>query len=156
MSLDAIWRSLPNAGWVATENIRKAAGLDEDRFNATLNFLIRWRFVETKTKPEFSVRRKAGVISPMDVVGVLRTFTDAETGSASGFEVSERRYAVAERVACRLCGNRDFHFLEQNLVECRRCHDRQWYRIELEKARPHQKEIPIVQRSGWLRRLRNR
>jgi hypothetical protein len=151
MSLDAIWGSLPDVGWVATENIREATGLDEDRFNVFLNFLIRWKFVEAKTEPEYCVRRKTGVVSPMDVVQVLRTFTDAETG----FQVSEERFRVAERVACRLCGHRDFRFLEQNLVECQRCHERQWYRLEFEKPRPLQAEIPTVERSGWLKRLRN-
>lgn len=132
MFMDAVWAALPEMEWASTRSIREAADLDEEKFNAILNFLIRWKFIETRTAPESSVRRRADVPSPVDVVGALQTLTDAETE----FQVSEERFRVAERVACRLCGHRNFTFLKRNLVECNRCHERQWHTIEAGTAYP--------------------
>jgi hypothetical protein len=147
MSFEAVWGALPEVGWVAAERIRESIGLEEDQFNQVLNFLVRWEFVETRRDPEFSIKRKAGALSPVDVVGALRNFGDVESGIAP----SPGRVRLAERVACRICGGRTFSFVEQNLVECRQCHEQQWYAIEAWEVRKIRELLSV--RLGGLRRL---
>lgn len=152
MSVDAVWRSLPELGWATTKSIREASGIDEHRLNAILNFLIRWKFVETRANPTFSVRRKAGARSPVVAFGVLRTFTDIETSLGN----RQRQVNLAERVACRECGGRSFKFLKQNLVECNQCHERQWYAIKVGTPNWIQKPMGTIDPARWIGRILGR
>jgi hypothetical protein len=152
LSIDTVWEAIPELEWATPERIREASGVDKQRVNAILNFLIHWKFVDESKDPKFSVRRRAGIMPPTAAFAALRTFIDAE----KSLETSPRQASFAERVACRACGERSFNFLEQNLVECRRCHERQWFTIEIGITSGIQEQVANVSPASWLRRLLGR
>jgi hypothetical protein len=152
MSIHAVWEAIPESEWATPDKIRKTSGLDEDRLNRILNFLIHWKFAETRNDPELHIRRRHGAMSPENVIGILQTMVNEDT------VVRQPRTPtnLAERVACQACGGHGFNFIEQNLVECTQCRERQWYAIEFRVPhRIQEKMIPIQQRSR-LRRFLSR
>ncbi|HKM50867.1 MAG TPA: hypothetical protein VJZ75_06785 [Candidatus Bathyarchaeia archaeon] len=66
--------------------------------------------------------------SPVKVITLLRSIANQ-----SPFKPSQ--LWLAERVACRECGGRNFNHLGENQVECTRCLEKQWYTIEINKER---------------------
>jgi hypothetical protein len=147
MSLDTVWAALPELEWTSAERIQATTGLDYDCLSHILDFLIRWQFVEARNDPELRIRRRFGTISPVDVVEDIRRFKAAESKAS----LSLRRVKLVERVACRVCGERSFNFVGQNLVECQRCQERQWYAIETEKTARIQELVKLG--LGGLRRF---
>jgi hypothetical protein len=138
--------------WATPERIHETSGVDEQRIDAILNFLIRWKFVDESGDSKFSVRRRAGVMSPTSAFVGLRTLIEANMNLGS----SPRQACLAERVACRACGGRNFNFLKHNLIECGQCGERQWYTIRIGGKSRIQEQIATVSQAGWLRHLLNR
>jgi hypothetical protein len=152
LSIDAVWEAIPVKEWATPERIHEASGVDEQRIKAILNFLIRWKFVDESGDSKFSVRRRVGVMSPTAAFVALRTLIEADKDLGS----SPRQACLAERVACRACGGHFFNFLEQNLIECSQCGERQWYIIRIGGTSRIQEQIATVSRAGWLRHLLGR
>jgi len=106
--------------------LEEASGLDEGTLKRVVDFLVRWEFVESKHFPELQIRRKAGTISPVEVVSLLRSVTTSQPELL----IPGGRGRLAERVACSACGGRSLRVIGENEVECNRCSERQWYTIE--------------------------
>lgn len=123
MTLEEVWKVLGNGQWESTRTLSWASGLDDARIGRIINFLDRWDFAETRNAPDLQVRQKPGATSPVEVISQLRAIANQSQ--------LHRRLKLAERVACRECGERKFNFLGNNQVECVRCHEKQWYSIEL-------------------------
>jgi ribosomal protein S27E len=126
MVLERVWDILRNDLWENDRQLMKASGLDDATLGRVINFLDRWGFVETRRTPNLLVRRKPGVISPVETINLLR--------SIKNNMVASTRDRVAERVACRVCGCRDLSIVGINEVECTRCHEKQWRTIERMQA----------------------
>ncbi|MGA2784402.1 MAG: hypothetical protein ABSF09_06865 [Candidatus Bathyarchaeia archaeon] len=132
MTLEGVWEVLRNGQWESKRTLSWASGMDDTRLGRIIDFLERWHFTETRNAPDLQVRRKPGAISPVEVITLLRSI-------AKQSPWIRRRLRLAERVACRACGGRNFNFLGNNQVECPRCHEKQWYTIEI-KSRSYQDE----------------
>ncbi len=124
--LETVWAAVPEERWESAETLGRTSGVDADTLKRVVDFLVRWDFVETERFPELRIRRKAGALSPVEVVGLLRTVTSTQPTPLK----QNGRARLAERVACRTCGNRNLTFLTENEVECTKCHERQWFAIE--------------------------
>jgi hypothetical protein len=127
MTLEIVWRVLEDGEWGSRQTLREASGLDYAILDRMIQFLQRWKFVDTQRSPEVLVRRKAGAISPVETIKALRTIT-----RSSPVPIGRRR--LAQRVACRICGGRDFNFTGRNQVECVQCHETEWFTIESHKS----------------------
>jgi hypothetical protein len=127
VTLEAVWQLLENGRWESKQALREASGVDDDTINQIINFLSRWAFVDVQRSPEFLVRRRSGVISPMETFDFLRLITQ---------HPSTTRAKIAERVACRVCNGRRLSLIGVNEVECGQCNEKQWYAIERRKFRP--------------------
>jgi hypothetical protein len=118
----------------------RTSGVDADTLKRVVDFLVRWDFVETGRFPELRIRRKAGALSPVEVVGLLRKVTSTQPTPLK----QNGRAKIAERVACRACGNRNLTHLTGNEVECTKCNERQWFAIE----KPAEDSDPMKPSSG--------
>jgi hypothetical protein len=127
MFLEAVWSALPEGKWESAKALGETSGLDEGTLKRIVDFLVRWDFVESRHFPELQVKRKVGRISPVEVVSLLRSVTSSQPGLL----IPSGRVRLAERVACRACGGRTLSFLGENEVECVRCHEKQWYALEI-------------------------
>ncbi len=127
MFLEAVWSVLPEGKWESAKALEEASGLDEGTLKRIVDFLVRWDFVESRQFPELQVRRKAGTISPVEVVSLLRSVATGQPGLL----IPTGGVRLAERVACRACGGRTLSFLGENEVECAGCHEKQWYALEI-------------------------
>jgi hypothetical protein len=121
--LESVWEVLQNGKWESKGALRRASGVDDDTLTQIINFLDRWEFVDTKRTPELFVRRKSGVISPIETLQILSSIR-SET------EISKKPKVVAERVACRRCGGLQLTSIGNNELECVMCQERQWYTLE--------------------------
>jgi hypothetical protein len=122
--LESVWETLQNGKWESKVELKRASGADDDTLTQIINFLDRWQFIDMKRTPELLVRRKSGVISPIETLQILSSI-GPET------EVSQKPpNVIAERVACRRCGGRQLTPIEKNELECDMCHEKQWYTVE--------------------------
>jgi hypothetical protein len=129
MFLEAIWSALSDDQWLSVNELRAVSGADENTLTRIVDFLTRWNFVEVRRSPSLRVKRRIGVMSPAEVVGLLRAVGDhSETETVT---MPKRGMRLAERVACQLCGGRSFHVVGENEVECTTCHEEQWYAIDI-------------------------
>jgi hypothetical protein len=132
MILERVWEVLENGEWESRQALREASGVEYHILDRIINFLVRWNFVDIERVPELLVRRKAGMISPVEAFNVLRV-------TAVSSPVPSGRHRLAERVACRICGARSFNFTSRNQVECIQCHEKQWFTLETNKPLIEQK-----------------
>jgi hypothetical protein len=122
LTLEEVWKVLGKGRWESKRTLSWASGLDGPTLDRIINFLDRWDFVETRNTSDLQVRRKPCTTSPVEVIKVLRRVVASQ---------SRLRRQLAERVACQACGGRNFRNVGDNRVECDRCHEEQWYSIEL-------------------------
>lgn len=128
MFLEEIWSALSVTRWQSIASLLRTSGMDEATLTRVVDFLVHWDFAETRKFSKFQVRRKPGAVSPVEVLDVMRP-----TAICQHPRNPNRRWS-AERVTCGACGHRDFHFIEENQVECLRCSEKQWYKIELDNS----------------------
>lgn len=143
MFLEAVWSALSEDHWLAASELKATSGADENTLMRVVDFLVRWNFAEIRKEPSLQVKRKPGAISPTDVVQVLRAAQETpqlKAAPSGGFR-------FAERVACRICGGRRLRATSQNEVECIKCHERQWYAIDINRGNGG------YEQEGMLRRL---
>lgn len=126
-TVELVWAALQEGTWMSADLLKEASGLDNETLNEAVNFLHRLRFVEVQMFPELSVRKKEGVMSPMAIFEALDRITQKDYGSPA--RRGSRR--IVQRVACRKCNGRRFKYAGQNQVECVNCHERQWFKIEV-------------------------
>jgi hypothetical protein len=126
MTLERVWEVLRDGRWESKRTLSSASGVDDARLDRIINFLERWHFTETRKAPDLQVRRIPGMNSPVKVITLLRSLANQ-----SPFKPG--RFRLAERVNCRACGARNFNHLDENEVECTRCHEKQWYTIEIKR-----------------------
>jgi hypothetical protein len=150
MFLEVVWSALPEGRWESARTLEETSGVDEGTLRRVVEFLVRWDFAEVQRSPELRVKRKTGVISPVEVLGLLRSVTASKTG----LRMSNGRVRLAERVSCRICAGRRFRGVGKNQVECLRCHETQWYAIDIGPRTAISEDKPTVERVGWLKRLR--
>ncbi len=164
MTLDTIWAAIPERRWEFAEALNKTLGVDEQTFRRVVNFLVRWDFIEIEQSPELRIRKKAGALSPIEVVNLLSLVNSAKPRSKRN-----RRTRLAERVACRACGSLNLTHLAENEVECAKCHERQWFTIEKPQkdsesvrnsfeASPtclsgHKEDIPTPKQFDWFKKF---
>jgi len=134
MTLESVWAILENGEWESKQALREASGDDEDTLSRIINFLHRWNFVDIQNSPNLLVRRKPGTISPLETFDLLRAITNHPSPSST-------RRKLAERVACRVCGERNLRFIGANEVECARCHEKQWFALETKEPFTQHKEV---------------
>ena len=147
VTLENVWRTLECGEWMSRVALEEACGTDDTVLTRIISFLARWEFVDVKSSPELVVRRKPGIISPLETFEALRTFADQQLGGCA-------RGRIAERVACRICSSRELTFVGPNEVECNRCHERQWYAIE--PCGERKREARSSSRLGFVDRVRVR
>ncbi len=147
MFLEAVWSAIPELEWETPETLKKTSGLDEGTLRRTVDFLVRWEFVEVRQYPGLQIRRKPGAVSPVEIVSLLRSIGDEESPTPSG------RVRIATRVACRTCGHRKLTLSGHNEVECATCHEKQWFALEIDKANMKLEETETPIRLGILRRM---
>jgi hypothetical protein len=128
--LEVVWSALSEQRWQSVKELEAASGVGEGTLMRVVDFLVRWDFAEMQTSPSLHVKRKSGAISPVDVVELLRAVTPQVA------TIPKRGRRLAERVACRVCGNLRLNSIAENEVECTKCHERQWFAIEIPKRIP--------------------
>jgi hypothetical protein len=124
LPLEDVWAALPEERWESVDVVARASGLTRDVVDRCISFLVRWDFVESEYFPHLRVRRRLGVVSPTAVIKLLRSLVGIQESSSGNSKV------IAERIACRICGSRQFKARGPNQVECCRCSERQWFRIK--------------------------
>jgi len=145
--LEVVWSALSEQRWQSAKELEAASGVDESTLMRIVDFLVRWDFVETRPFPSLHVKRRSGAISPVDVVDLLRAVTPQVT------TIPKRGHRLAERVACRACGGRSLGVIGQNEVECTKCHERQWFAIEIPGSNAGSMKISFGARLNMLKRL---
>jgi hypothetical protein len=128
--LGAVWSRLAEGKWASELALKETSGLSDELLGRVINFLSNWNFVEIRKSPDLEVRRKAGVMSPLLVIDLLRGLV----GSSPGPTHDQKHRRLAERIACRSCGSSSLRRIGRNEVECSRCSERQWFAIELDKT----------------------
>lgn len=123
--LEVVWSGLSERRWRTLSEIEVCTGADPSRLMHIIDFLVCWEFAETRHSPGLQVRRRSGALPPVDVVEIL------DVGREGALTVQKRNLRVAERVVCRLCGSRHLRRVGVNQVECAKCHEPQWYSIEI-------------------------
>jgi len=93
MFLETVWSAIPELEWETPEALKKTSGLDEGTLKRTVDFLVRWEFVEVRQYPGTQIRRKPGALSPVEIASALRSIGDAKPQTTSG------RVRIATRVA---------------------------------------------------------
>jgi hypothetical protein len=133
--LEVVWSRLSERRWRRLSELEASTGADSNRLMAIIDFLVCWEFAETRHSPTLQVRRRSGALPPIDVVEILHA------GKEDTLTVRNRNLRVAERVACRLCGSSRLRRVGVNMVECTKCHETQWYSINIREhcyeARPN-------------------
>ena len=147
MLLEAVWSAIPELEWETPEALKKTSGLDEGTLKRSVDFLVRWEFVEVRQCPDIQIRRKPGAISPVEIVSVLRQVGDAKPPTQSG------RVRVATRIACRACGGRTLSLSGPNEVQCANCHEKQWHAIEIDKKTMKLEDTKPQKRPGILEQI---
>lgn len=129
--LDVIWSALPERKWISREALKEAAGTDEDTLTRIINFLTRWDFIESRASDsaEHQLRRREGAIDLLKAANLLQQVT---AKGPSRIVTGSRR--VVERLACRICGGKSLSYAGGNMVECSRCHEQQWYAIDVSNS----------------------
>jgi hypothetical protein len=144
MLLETVWSRLSEDRWLEAGELKAASGADENTLMRVVEFLVRWNFAEVRKEPNLQVKRRPGAISPTDVVRVLRA---AQETPELKLAASNGVFRLAERFACRMCGGGRLRVTGRNEVECKRCHERQWYAIDVNRGRRG------YEREGMLKRL---
>jgi len=126
MFLETVWDALPEKRWASTEALEKTSGVDSATLRRVVDFLVRWDFAETTKFPEPRIRRKAGALSPVEVLSLLRTVNRTQPTPRT----QPPHARIAERVACRACGNTNLIPSTRNEVKCTKCNEKQWFAIE--------------------------
>ena len=145
--LETVWSAIPELEWETPEAIKKTSGLDEGTLRQAVDFLVRWEFVEVKQYPGMQIRRKPGAVSPVEVVSVLRRIGEVKPPTPRG------RVRIATRVACWACGQSNLTLSGQNEVECKNCHEKQWFAIEIDKRTMKLEDTVTPIRLGLMRRM---
>jgi len=149
LTLESVWGILESGQWESKDALKKASGVDDDTLTGIIGFLDRWQFIETKRTPELLVRRKSGVISPVETLQILRSINSETTETTS-----QKPNTIAERVACRRCGGRHLATIGHNEVECATCHEKQWFALEIDKTTMKLEEAePRIRLGIWKRML---
>lgn len=146
MTLEGVWEVLENGRWESKEALGEASGVDENTLIRIINFLDRWDFVEIQRTPELLVRRRPGALSPVETFNLVR----AVNGRLS---VPSRHRRLAERVACCVCGERNLSQVSGNEVECSRCHEKQWFALEIGEPLAKCESAQAPERLGLLSRI---
>jgi len=146
MTLEGVWEVLENGRWESKQALREASGVDDNTLSRIINFLDRWDFVEIQRTPDLLVRRRPGAISPVETFNLLRSIN-------GGLSVPSRHRRLAERVACRVCGGRNLTLVNANEVECVRCHEKQWFALEIGEPLTDRESAQVPERPGLLRRI---
>lgn len=147
--LEVVWSALSERRWQSPEELKAASGVDESTLMRIVDFLVRWGFAEVRRFPSLHVRRKSGVVSPTEVVGVLLAVKETPQLTT----IPNRGFRLAERVACGACGGRSLRAIGENEVECTRCYERQWFAIEVGRERGRVSGARGAGWSGLLERL---
>ena len=121
MTLEEVWQILEDGRWASKRTLKEACGLDEGTTDQIIKFLNRWAFIEVQSSPELRLRRRTGVISPLETFDLLSMINQ---------NPSIMHHKIAERVACRVCSGTKLDFIGANEVECGQCNERQWDAIE--------------------------
>jgi hypothetical protein len=135
--LEVVWSSLSERRWRPFRELEKSVSPDAVRLMHIIDFLVFWEFAEARYSPALEVRRKPGALPPVDVVELLGVSKDG------ALTARKRGFRLAERVACRLCGWKTLQRVGLNEVECVRCHERQWYTIEVRGLTYGDSSIPV-------------
>lgn len=130
MILDATWSAVPEGRWISRRALKEATGTDDVTLTRVINFLTSWDLIESRTSPEVQLRRKEGAIDPVKAVDQLQEII---ANGPSRIVTSGRR-RIAERLACRICEGESLDYVGGNMVECHRCHERQWYAIDVAQS----------------------
>ena len=123
--LEVVWSRLSERRWRPLKELEECTGADSGRLMRIVDFLVSWEFAEVRHSANPQIRRKPGTLPPVDVVELL------DVGLEGALTAWKRSFRVAERVACRVCGFGELRRVGVNEVECVKCHERQWYSIEI-------------------------
>lgn len=123
--LEVVWSKLSERRWRPLKELEASTGADSGKLLRIIDFLVCWEFAEVRHSPAPQIRRKPGVLPPVDLIEILDVGTDGV------LTVRKRSLSLAERVACRICGFEELRRVGVNEVECVKCHERQWYSIEI-------------------------
>jgi hypothetical protein len=145
--IELVWSALCEDQWLSVNELKAVSGADENTLIRIVDFLSRWNFVEVRRSPKVLVRRRTGVISPTQVVGLLRAI--GGTSETATVTIPTRGSRLAERVACQLCGGRSFRVVGENEVECTGCHEEQWYAIDI----PDPEKVDLQSDQSMLARI---
>ena len=137
MFLESVWSAIPELEWESQEELKQTSGLDEGTLKRTVDFLVRWEFVEVKQDPDTQIRRKPGAISPVQTVTLLRSIDDPKSPEPSD------GVRIATRIACRVCGCKNLTLSGHNEVECETCHEKQWFAIDKTTKKLPEVDTPI-------------
>jgi len=123
--LEVVWSRLPERRWRPLKELEESTGADLGKLMRIIDFLVCWEFAEVRHSKGTEVRRRPGTLPPVDVVEILGVGLDG------ALTARKRSLRLAERVACRVCGFGKLRRVGVNEVECVKCHERQWYSIEI-------------------------
>jgi hypothetical protein len=138
--LEVVWSKLSEHRWRPIKELEASTGADSGKLMRIIDFLVCWEFAEVRDVQPPEVRRKSGSMPPVDVVEILDVGLD---GALTG---RKRSLRVAERVACRVCGWKQLRRVSVNEVECAKCHERQWYAVEISEHY-YEKRLSNIQKT---------
>ena len=127
--LEIVWSKLSERRWRPLKELEVCTGADSGRLMRIIDFLVSWEFAEVRHSSNLQIRRRRGILPPVDVVELL------DVGFDGALTARKRNFRVAERVACRVCGFQKLRRVGVNEVECVKCHERQWNSIEISEHR---------------------
>ena len=111
--------------WRRLGDLEESTGAEPGKLMRIIDFLVSWEFAEVRHSPSPQIRRKPGSLPPVDVIEIL------DVGFEGAFTAQKRSVRLAERLSCRVCGWKQLLRVDVNEVECLKCHERQWYSIEV-------------------------
>ena len=123
--LEVIWSKLSEHRWRPIKELGASTGADLSKLTQVIDFLVCWEFAEIRHAEAPEVRRKPGTLPPVDMVEIL------DIGLDGALTARQRSLRLAERIACHICGWKQLRRTGLNEVECVKCHERQWYSIEV-------------------------
>lgn len=138
--LEVVWSKLSEHRWRPIKQLEASTGADPVKLTQIIDFLVCWEFAEVRHSKGPEVRRKPGTLPPVDVVEILGVGLDG------ALTARKRCLTLAERVACRVCGFGKLRRVDVNEVECVKCHERQWYSIEI-SAGAYEKRPNSIQKT---------